>query len=282
MKRLVSWILSSSIFAAFCALALALGAERLLLANNGVRAWGINYDVQSWHHPIHLLVFGSTLLEYNMHFILNAKDRSGYIIGPWLMVLVGSICCVLALPGMPLSVFLLFGCLALLAVLYSAPYLPFRPKRRINDYGITKILVLTITWVATTTIIPALYLGFKWNAAGVELWLRLLLIFPLCLAFDLRDYEADKAGGIQTIAGALGEVISYRIIYVNILLLDIAGFILWRMELIGPAHLLALLAATAMAFFAVRFARETRHPFIYSGLIDGVMLLYGLLVWLLA
>ena len=282
LKRLVSWILSTSIFAAFCALALTLGVERLLLARSGVRLVGYDFDVRAWNHPLHLLVFGATLLEYNAHFLLNAKQKGPYVTGAWVLALTGSILCVMALPGMPVSVFVLFGCLGLLAVLYSAPYIPFRPKRRINDYGITKILVLTCTWVAMTTILPALYLGFAWNASGVELLVRVLLIFPLCLAFDLRDYEADKRKGIQTIAGALGERNSYRLIYITLLILSLFACVLRFMMLLSFWHFAAILIAAFAAFLAVRFARKTRHPFIYPGLIDGVMLLYGLLIWLLA
>ena len=281
MKRIVGWLLSSSIFASFCALALCLGAEELLLAHHAAKAFGINYDVQSWNHPLHFLVFGATLLEYNAHFLLNTKGTGIPVLGAYLLALTGGSLCAMALPGMPLTVMILLGSLGLLAVLYSTPYIPFRPKRRINDYGITKILVLTVTWVAMTTILPSLYLGFTWHVLSHEIVLRTLLIFPLCLAFDLRDYESDKAKGIQTIAGALGEVKSYKIIYINLLILIVTGLIfLFTGAIIFP-HFIAVAVAALLAFCSVRFARKAQHPFIYSGLIDGVMLVYGLLVWVL-
>ena len=273
MYRFISWLLGTSIFAAACALALTLGTERLLQGR-----------LLPLLSPLHLLVAGCTLAEYNVHYLLNTRaplQRHGAGYSRWwhpALCIAGGILCIIALPSLSRNLIVLLAVSGCFALLYSAPVLPFRPKRSVNDYGITKISVLTITWVVVTTVFPALYLKLPWNAAGAELLWRALLILPLCLAFDLRDVIADRQRGIQTLAGALGEAGSYRSVYVILVLLAAAAGALYFF--ISPDYLRAgtivLVAAVAMA--AVSYSRRHPHPFVYSGLVDGVMLLYGFLM----
>lgn len=262
-------ILETSLFAALCALALTMGAEQLFCGH-----------FQPLLTPLHGLVAGGTLLEYNVHRLYNARSHSdapaqsrreravhvifglvGLLISCWGVAGLSGLCLVLG------------GTFGMLALAYSAPLLPFA-RKRLKDFGLIKITVLTSVWVGVTTVLPAAQCDYWGPLLWIECLLRALLIFPLCIAFDLRDVAADKLHGIRTLPNTVGVRQSYRIMHGLILLFLLCGTAWWlsrsNLRFIG-----VIVAAAVAAFAATTAARTSQRPFTYLFLIDGVMLLYG-------
>ncbi len=229
--------------------------------------------------PLHALIAGSTLLEYNVHHLFNrnagAEDWSARA-GLWHRLAGGTgiALCVLALPHLSLKVIAGCAAMGLLAFAYSTPLLPFRYKTRLKDYGLLKIHVLTGVWVLIGTVLPALYWGIPLSAYWIELVIRFLLIFPLCIAFDIRDASADKARGIHTLPNTLGVPAAY--LSVNLTLIAYEGWAVGRCIYRSNYDMLpAYLVSGAAAWGAIALSRRRPHPYVYLLLIDGVMLLYG-------
>ncbi len=229
--------------------------------------------------PLHALIAGSTMLEYNVHHLFN-RNKGAEAWTPhavrwhWAVCGIGMALCLLALPQLSLKV--LVGCVAMgaLAFAYSTPLLPFRYKTRLKDYGLIKIHVLTATWVAVGTVLPALYWNIPLSRYWLELIIRALLIFPLCIAFDIRDTEADFARGIHTLPTMLGIDAAYKA--VNFTLTAYFAFAVARCVYRYTYQQLVVYAVSGLAAWAaIRLSRTRPHPYVYLVLIDGVMLLYG-------
>ena len=74
-------LLHTSLFTAACAVAMCMGAERLMLGH-----------LPPFLSPLHYLIIGSTLLEYNVHHLFNAKPPANARFANWphwLMAAVG-------------------------------------------------------------------------------------------------------------------------------------------------------------------------------------------------
>jgi len=235
--------------------------------------------------PLHALIIGSTLLEYNVHHLFN-RVMAGAMWAPsalkwhWAMSIAGFLICLIALPYLPLNVIIACGVLGLMSFAYSTPLLPFRYKRRLKDYGLVKIHMLTGVWVAVGTVLPALYWNIPFKDYWIEIIVRAGLIFPLCIAFDIRDAEADRAVGINTLPNTLGIKAAYLAVNLTLGAFLLGGLIrcIYRQQL---SEMGAYALSAAAAYFAIHLARKKPSPFVYLVLIDGVMLLYGVLQLLL-
>jgi 4-hydroxybenzoate polyprenyltransferase len=229
--------------------------------------------------PLHALIVGSTLLEYNVHHLFNrhhdGPDWTEHALWWHAAICVdGLVLCVIALPY--LSIEVLVGCAALgfLAFAYSTPLLPFRYKTRLKDYGLLKIHVLTAVWVMVGTVLPALYWKVPLSQYWLEIIIRSLLIFPLCIAFDIRDAEADLARGIHTLPNTLGINTAYKVINYN-LLAYFSWAIIRCIYRYSYQQLIVYAVSGLAAWGAITLSRHKPHPYVYLALIDGVMLLYG-------
>jgi hypothetical protein len=273
-NSVISLLLNTSIYTAACALALCMGAEKLMLGH-----------LPPFLSPLHYLIVGSTMLEYNVHHLFNRPaDGSSWspIAVPihWGISIVGVGLCLIALPHLFLNV--LLGCtvLAVLSFAYSTPMLPFRYKQRLKDYGLLKIHILTGVWVLVGTVLPGLYWHIPYRDYCLETVIRFLFIFPLCIAFDIRDAKPDKERGIHTIPNTLGMAAAYRAID-----LTLFAFLLWGVVRCvrhnSYKEMIVYGVTAAAAHFSIRLSRRNAHPYIYLVLIDGVMLLYGLIQCLL-
>jgi 4-hydroxybenzoate polyprenyltransferase len=231
--------------------------------------------------PLHGLIVGGTLLEYNIHHLFNA-GKGGPDWSPhartWHLAIaaLGVLLCIPVIPHLTLK--LLGGCavMALLAFAYSTPLLPFRYKARLKDYGFIKIHVLTGVWVMVGTVLPALYWDVPLGEYWMELIIRSLLIFPLCIAFDIRDVQADHERGIHTLPNTLGVAAAYRAIHINLIIYFVFGIIrsFYRYTY---SEIIVYAVGGIAAYATITISRKNPHPFVYLALIDGVMLLYGTL-----
>jgi 4-hydroxybenzoate polyprenyltransferase len=264
----LAFLLHTSIYTALCALALCLGAERIMLGY-----------IPPLVSPLHALIGGSTLIEYNVHHLFNRRHdgpdwTKQAIVWHEAVLGIGTLLCLWALPH--LSWHVLEGCavLGLLSLAYSTPLLPFRYKARLKDYGLLKIHILTGVWVMVGTVLPALYWNIPLHDYWLEIIIRSLLIFPLCIAFDIRDADADLARGIHTLPNTLGIKTAYKVINYNL-----AAYFTWAIirciYRYTYQQLIVYAVSGLAAWGAIELSRRKPHPFVYLALIDGVMLLYG-------
>ncbi len=273
LRRLTDWILFTSIFAALCAVGMCIATEKLVL--------GGAPDAMT---PLHLMLFSSTLMVYNLHFILrtnaevNEKHWSKYrSMWHWLMVVFGSVGLLFSLFQLSAEILLWCVVIGVFSFMYSFPLLPFANKRRLKDYGWGKIISLVAVWVIATSVLPILYWHKNITDYPFEILIRTSLMLALCIAFDIRDMQADAQKNIQTIPNRIGAARSYTLIDISIVIFAACSII----QYFRYPHDGRLIAAliTALAIKTVMLYVK-KHPSdkVYLGLVDGMMLFYSLLI----
>lgn len=267
-----NFLLYSSLFISICAVALCI--ETNLLLNIPLQNWGF-----------YVFVAGSTLLQYNLHYYIKTKHPPSDPRTEWscrnknthkTLIVLGLAGVIAGLLSFSFTHLIIVGILGALTVLYTFPFLPFPGKRRLKDFGLLKITVLTLTWTIITVWLPVAESG--WD---LSIWLifirRFLFMGALCLAFDIRDAQFDGKAGIGTIPVAIGLKKSYRIIY--LLLALFVAISVYQLSADGNIYIFNAMMLSAIAtFILVEKSKSDRSDLLYLGGIDGMMLLQAILV----
>lgn len=279
IHSLVDWILYTSMFAAMCAVALCMATEHLLLN-----------AIPELFTSLHLLVFCSTLFVYNTHYLLKKStpelsDRYGWSqqhkYWHYLFLAIGILGCVISVFLLPWELLVACGVLGVLSFSYSIPVLPINyEKRRLKDFGGVKLVVLTTVWTIVTAVLPILYHDHNIIEYPYEILMRFVFMVTLCVAFDIRDMQTDMDNGIATLPNMIGVKGSYKVMSIAMILfiaMSIGQFLRYP----SARRLIAELVVALCTKLAVDYARKYPSDRAYLGLVDGMMLLYGLLILLL-
>jgi 4-hydroxybenzoate polyprenyltransferase len=279
MKKLLDWFLLTSSLTAFCAMGLCMATERL-----------INDIPIPWFNQLDLLVFGCTLIIYNLHKAvikrhsvevglpkLTAHHRLVYTLMSFIGFFIASIGFRAVLSEQMLVAFATLG---LISFAYSLPLLPFKTKRRLRDYGWLKILSLASVWTIVTSVLPMIYWQRHISDHPFEIIVRFLFIFTLCILFDIRDVKDDSASKINTFPQMVGIGNSYWVINISLILFIAAGIAQYLQYPVWERLLAVVITAILTRIVAeyLKTHNSERNYLVYA---DGVMIVYSLLVLLL-
>jgi 4-hydroxybenzoate polyprenyltransferase len=275
IKKLLEFILFTSIFVAGCAVAFCMETNILL---------GVPLNNFSFY----AFVFGATIVQYNLHYIVKkvaAKDSARL---RWslrnknihlILLIAGSFLILFSLFSFHLEHFFILFVLGCVSFLYSFPFLPFAKKKRIKDYGFLKITTLALLWTLVTVWFPVSGHAYETGLFIFVFIKRLLFMFILCLLFDMRDIEVDNSEDIKTLAVVLGHkksyTLSYLLLFVFVLLSIAQYFYFPQMRFLIP-----MILSAAAAFVTIEITKKSNSDFVYLAGIDGMMLLQAILVYL--
>lgn len=141
-------------------------------------------------------------------------------------------------------------------------------------------MALTLVWTIVTSVLPLLYHGLHPFDFPLEILIRFLFIFPLCIAFDIRDMPADTNQGITTLPGKLGIRKSVRLIYLLIALF-LCGCLGQHLRFPDTARLVGSMAIGLLTIPVIRYCIRYPSDKNLLGMTDGMMLLYGIVIVLL-
>jgi len=275
LKKLLEFILFSSIFIAACAVAFCIETNILL-----------NLPLNSF--SFYCFVFGATLLQYNLHYSTKktaVKDSERL---RWshsnkklhfLLLVVGALLILFSFFYFQLKHFIVLALLGTISFLYSFPFLPFSKKRRIKDFGLLKIVTLSLLWTLVTVWFPVSNVpedGILFTFVFVK---RFVFMFILCLLFDLRDIQIDRNENINTLPVMLGKNQSYNLSYI-LLILFLVLSLLQYLYLPQLPFFIAMLISGVVTFIIIEWTKKTNSDFIYLAGVDGMMLLQAILVYL--
>lgn len=225
-------------------------------------------------------VFFGTLCSYNFHWLFTphrlpsaASVKLRWHIQfkklHWALTLVSFIiavyCTVLLLPYWP---WLLAS--AVLTFLYSAPKIPIPPFTHLRKIAYGKTVFLAYAWMHITTQLPLLITSSDWTLPQYVFALyRFALIYTICILFDLRDRDKDRAEGIKSMVTQMSKP-QVSIIYFGILML-LAATTFWLAFFLPYGTSLALLIpGLFLLLFYQWLSRQTSDYLFYFGL-DGLM-----------
>ena len=278
IRQCVDGLLFSSLFAACCTVGLCMATERLLL------------DVFPLIcTALHTMAFGSTLLVYNVHYLIKksshkVSDRFDWSARNrvWHFIFggVGLVLCGGSVFVLPYTILLACVALGILSFLYSLPLLPFSNKKPFRDFGWIKILLLATVWTMVTAVLPILFYGNQVSNYPFEIAIRFVFLFTLSIAFDIRDIQTDLDAHIYTLPNLIGEKNSYRLMSYTLLLFILLGSFQW-MRYHHTDRLIGMVLTAIALKAAINYTQKYPTDRAYLALVDGTMLLYALLVLLL-
>lgn len=273
-KKAWELILFGSIFIASCAVAFCMETNILL---------GLPLN----HFSFYCFVFGATLVQYNLHYLVKTIAVKDSIRLAWsqrnktihlILLITGIILILFSFFSFHLKHFMVLFCLGCVAFLYSFPFLPFGKKRRIKDYGFLKIITLALLWTLVTVWFPVNSMRYDPYLFLLVFVKRFVFMFVLCLLFDVRDIEIDGKEKINTLAVMLGKKKSYSVSYLLLIVFAIFSFAQY-FYLPQMGFLIAMLISAIATYVTIEFTKRNNSDFIYLAGIDGMMLLQAMLVY---
>ncbi len=245
-------------------------------------------------HPYLFIIFFATLFEYNLHRLitvltnkeaLNSEKHRWVrenLLAFYILVSVSVVGFgVVALLAKPEVLFTLAP-FAVITLFYSVPvFEKHKHLFRLREIPYLKIFLIAIVWSASTILLPIVQSGVTFGKVHIAIMLteRFFFLLAITIPFDIRDLEADRHSGLKTIPLLLNEKGAMYLSYLSLLL-----FIL-----ISAMHYLshndwdlmsAMGISTITTFIFLKSEKIRKLTFYHYGILDGTMLLQGLLVLL--
>lgn len=239
-------------------------------------------------HGFYSFVFGATLVQYNLHYVSKTEAVSGSLRLAWskrnrqihfILLAAGIALIIYSLFSFQLRHFFILLLLGVIASVYSFPVLPFGKKKRLKEYGLLKIITLSLLWTLVTVWFPVNNYPYDKLLFAFIFIERFIFMFVLCLLFDVRDHELDAAKHIRTLPVMLGKKASYQLAYILVILFFVICVVHQYYQPF-PGFLVAMVlsaAATAATIFATQ---KFNSDIIFLAGIDGMMLLQAVMIWL--
>lgn len=285
LNRFISFLIFSNLFIACCAAALT--AEVFVLFQTPLN--------QYWFL---LIIACGTLLVYNLHYLVKSNTSktdnrlqwvrqnkfSVYLISSftllvllWLVVIHYD---VFFLSAGKLSVYklLLFTGMPLMAVWYSHKIVP-GVQASTREWPWTKTIYLAFVWTAATSLLPLFFVNreaIKNEGLSVVAFLLFQFVFVLglCVLFNVKDAEEDKAEGLKTFAAHYGAAAVLRrgkwvILTVNLIA---AAFFLIVYPKSTPLMWLALLLSIFLLWLLFHLFSYKKDIAVFALQYDGLMI----------
>lgn len=263
--RWLHFILSHSIFIAFCAVALCFKSALLLHCQ--------------LPFFLYVFIFFSTICSYNFYWLLSGYFFAGQPVQLFLQhQYSNAIVFIIAAGGMFFSFLQIRYLLPvisiglLLTLLYAVPLLPFKILNSVRKAGLLKTILLAFTWAFVTVYIPYQQAPRCNEAALAMLFIdRFIFMLLLCIIFDARDTSMDKIRGLQSLTTVV-QPDAVKFIMALLFAAYISNGIVFRLYCNQPVQIIPLLltaAATAAVYF---LSQKKQGYFFYYFLVDGLML----------
>ena len=236
--------------------------------------------------PYSILVFFASLFIYNFQriFYVPQKDNSLHSVRrKWIFenqVTVKTLAFI-GLAGVSVTIF--FNDLRI--ILYLSPLLLlsiayFIPQVKLRKNPWFKLLTLTFVWTMVTALVPLLLLDTgPLSFAGIlHLFVRMTFMIAICLPFDIRDLEIDKADEISTIPHLIGESNTRRLAFVFMLVYILLLIVEYAGGMFGDGVFYGLIASALLNTLFVVMSSSKRNEYFFVAGLDGTMILQGVLL----
>ena len=274
-KKLLQFFVYSNLFITGCAVLMVYQTSWLLLRQDP------GYYLTGF-------VLFSTLCSYSFHWYLTADTviPSERVI--WLKKYryVHTILFFIGLGGagfffyqlLPYWHWLLIAAFA--TFLYSAPKIPHPWFRLLRKVAIGKTIFLAFVWMYVTSVLPVVVTGTAWNTGFVLFAVsRFFLIYAICILFDYRDRQDDKAAGVRSLITYLGEK-SISLLFHFSIIIFLACTLLLQLYLTGSnlTVIILLLIPGIITWSLYDYARRHFSDMLYYLVLDGLMAFSALLM----
>ena len=245
-------------------------------------------------HPYLFIIFFATLFDYNLHrfiTVLTNKDALDEEKHRWvkkypnrfyLLVAFSVIGFAIAIIFAKKEVLYTLAPMALITSFYSLPL--FKNRRvsfRLREIPFAKIFLISFVWSAVTILLPIIQSEDSYDRGHVGLMLleRFLFVFAITIPFDIRDMVSDGIDRLKTIPLTIGEkksILLATILLVVFILISVFHYAQSQQFYI----LFAFVISGLSTLFAINSRKLQGHSYYHYGILDGTMILQGLLVYI--
>lgn len=270
----LQFILSHSIFIAFCAVALAFQTAQLLHLAHNLFGYGF--------------IFFATLCSYNFYWILSKISfaKKNTVVRLLQYESTGFVLLVISALGSGICLYgsgLLIGHVVtavLLTVLYSIPLFPVPFLQFTRKAGVLKTILLAFTWAYVTAFIPMQKsYGLLDHADLFVISRRFLFMLMLCIIFDNRDKAIDKIRGLHSLATDLKPGMLKLLVYIIFAALFVSNFF-YPDHHITFNQSIALQISTLALLSVYFYSAKMRGYLFYYFIVDGLMLFSALATYI--
>jgi hypothetical protein len=271
-------------FTVYSNLWIALSAAALTFSSLYIFDFPLVCTNDTCNYLIPVFAFSATLAGYSWLRILSVKfsrnpsnnDRhvwlKRHLSVVWISFIAGLAGAAASFPALSWRQQAIASVAGLITAFYGIPFKAFRQKA-IREIPYVKIFLISLCWVGATVLLPIS------SVQSEHVWLfaaaQFLFIFGITIPFDIRDLKTDSHGKF-TLAQFTGIRIAKMI---SILLLATAIGLYFLM----PISILKIAALSFPLLVAAPLCLKA-HPLkpelYYTGLLDGIMILQGILVLL--
>lgn len=236
-----------------------------------------HFPTFNWHYIRY--IFSGTLVIYQLHRLAHPKHDTSLLL-PYFLLFIFGIWAVVEWLFLPLAIQIAAVGLLFVSLAYSFVLLRF-PQigqlRALRSIPYLKTFIIAGVWSFLTYLI--LLLPGHWCTTR-HFWQfaeRFLFVFLITIPFDFRDKTSDEQKNIKTIAH-LFSVKKLRLLSYIIagLLLLICTYLYYK----NGAFLGIMLTFYVLCtYFCIKGFR-IRSPYYYTGILDGSMIVYSVLILL--
>ncbi len=152
-------------------------------------------------------------------------------------------------------------------------------KKRLRDLNDIKIFLVAIVWAWITVLLPAIEYGLlPYKGILLTFIERALFIFAITLPFDIRDLRVDEQSAVRTLPAKWGVERTKNIAVGMIGVSLIINIFCWQQFYYSIPIMVALIITYLATIILIKKITPQRSDYFYTGLMDGTMILSGLLV----
>jgi 4-hydroxybenzoate polyprenyltransferase len=277
----IYFIINSNIYISLAAVALTVATQLQL----GMRP--------QWH-PYLFIIFFATLFDYNLHRLITVLTNKSALDNEkhnWLkqylnhfygLMFFSAIGLFIALLLAKKEVIVSLAPLALITIFYTLPiFSNTKQIFRLREIPFLKIFLIASVWSASTIFLPIIQSGLVFDNIHIA-WMfieRFCFIFAITIPFDIRDMAGDFQSGLKTIPLAIGAKKAIEVANISLLVFGvICLFHYYRTDNLFLLIAFLSSAISSVVVINVRYFREL--TFYHYGILDGTMLLQGILTLL--
>ena len=168
---------------------------------------------------------------------------------------------------------------ALLTFLYSAPKIPHPYFQLLKRVAIGKTIFLSVIWAYVTSALPILIEGSSSEKAFLFCIGQFFFIYAICILFDFRDKEDDKADGIRSMITYFNEKGVNVLFFISITVFVLLTLLLQQTGIAWP-NILLLIFPSLLLIGLFSYSKRNFSDYLYYFVLDGLMMLSGLILWI--
>jgi 4-hydroxybenzoate polyprenyltransferase len=165
--------------------------------------------------------------------------------------------------------------LLVLSLIYFAPFVKLRKSPWL------KLVTLTLVWTMVTAVVPVLLVNATFTKNDLlHIIARFWFMVAICIPFDIRDLQIDKADSVSTIPFLLGERKARGLAFVCSIVYSVLIVGEYWLGMVNTKIAIALLLFAIINTALVLMSTTKRSEYFYVAGIDGTMILQGVLLLL--